>query len=25
VRDLAPAVERQLRVAGLYEHFTGGA
>jgi anti-anti-sigma factor len=25
VRDLAPAVETQLRVAGLYRHFTGGA
>lgn len=25
VRDLAPAVEKQLRIAGLYRHFTGGA
>ena len=25
VRDLAPAVEKQLRTAGLYRHFTGGA
>jgi anti-anti-sigma factor len=25
VRDLVPAVEKQLRIAGLYRHFTGGA
>ncbi len=25
VRDLAPTVEKQLRIAGLYRHFTGGA
>jgi hypothetical protein len=25
VRDLAPAVEKSLRIAGLYRLFTGGA
>lgn len=25
VRDLAPTVEKQLRIAGVYRHFTGGA
>jgi anti-anti-sigma factor len=25
LREVAPSVERSLRVAGLYEHFTGGA
>lgn len=25
VRDLSPTVEKQLRIAGLYRHFTGGA